>query len=107
LQRWGMDNDRLCVVGLVGVASLAQVVVVVLEQEQPPVSERKNALDSPEGKREGIAEPDITLPSSVALGGSAGCCTRAAAGIGCTAAANISPMIVAASRLKGAPFLPS
>jgi hypothetical protein len=89
LQRWGMDNDRLCVVGLVGVASLTQVVVVVIEQ------------------REGIAEPDIALPSSVALGGSAGCCTRAAAGIGCTAAANISPMIVAASRLKGAPFLPS
>jgi hypothetical protein len=36
-----MDNDRLCVIGLVGVASGAQGVVVVIEQEQPPVSERE------------------------------------------------------------------
>ena len=57
----GPDENCFGVVGPVGVAARAQGVVVVVEQEQPPVSEREDALDGLEGERKGISETYVSL----------------------------------------------
>jgi hypothetical protein len=57
----GPDDYGFGIVGLVGVAARAQGVVVVVEQEQPPVSEREDALEGLEGERERVTEPDVAL----------------------------------------------
>ena len=49
------------IVGLVGVAGRAQGVVVVVEQEQPAILQRKDALDGLEGEEE--QDPEAESPA--------------------------------------------
>ncbi len=50
LQRCGADDDRLRAVGLFGVTTRAQRIVVVVQEEQPSTFERQDALDRLKGK---------------------------------------------------------